>query len=477
MDIPCSFSEVSLAQPQHHHSIFHQDSNPTSSDLTATLSLLQDLTILAESTLTSVSDFLFSTPTPFSTSTTLGRCPFDCRHLMPPESLFRHSLTCSSAPGSPLLDLGFLDNLRYPKSLKTEDQLLKENPFVRPFPEAESDICFSLDDELGEIESNFFYKDCPGVVTTTPEPDATGRTFTLPTILFTECANFINDFDSGSGDLDQKAGLLPSDYWALRTEVQSWSNIPSSYSFTALLVAVDLHKADKLGMKRWVILNSPRFGISIDSAMRDHIFLLLKLCLKAVRREAICSLKLVLEVNGFLDSRVVRHECPCLVSSITWLAFQISVLYSEENGKLFVLGMLKESFQLVGRHLTVFMREKGNANCDAKVISSNSECSGGEYKLGLHKSIETMEVKSNKPSESSGRSKIFVSQVASAIASLHERFLLEKRVQALRFSQRLPRFQLYLLLSSSQYLKAVLFISVHLILFCLKMLVYHSLDR
>ncbi|KAK8970072.1 hypothetical protein KSP40_PGU019303 [Platanthera guangdongensis] len=37
------------------------------------------------------------------------------------ESLFHHSLTCSSTHGSPLLDLGFLDNLRYPKSLKTED--------------------------------------------------------------------------------------------------------------------------------------------------------------------------------------------------------------------------------------------------------------------------------------------------------------------------------------------------------------------
>ncbi|KAK8938747.1 hypothetical protein KSP39_PZI011660 [Platanthera zijinensis] len=146
------------------------------------------------------------------------------------------------------------------------------------------------------------------------------------TILFTECANFINDYDSGSVDLDQKACILPTDYWALRTEVQSWSNIPSLYSFIALLIAVDLHKADQLGIKRWVIFNSPRLGILIDLVLRDHIFLLLKLYLKAVRREATCSFNLVLEVNGFFDSTIVRNECPCLVSSITWLAFQISIL-------------------------------------------------------------------------------------------------------------------------------------------------------
>lgn len=359
---------------------------------------------------------------------------------MPPESLFRHSLTCSSAPGSPLLDLGFLDNLQYPKSLKSGDQLLKENLFVRPLPESEADICFSLEDELGEMYSNFFYKDCPGVVTT-PVPDAASRTFTLPAILSTECANFINDRCEGGGDLVQKVVILPSDFWSLRSEVEAWSNFPATYSFTALLVAVDLHWADERSLKRWVILNSPKFGILIDAAMRDHVFLLLKLCLKAVRTEAICSLKLVLEKKGFMDPRVVKCECPRLVSSLIWLASQISVLYGEVNGKFFVMGMLKESFLFAGRCLMLYRREEKNAIIDKKVIASGSESSGRECKFELSKSAENLEAKVRKPSEISSCDKVFVSQVASAIAAFHERYLLEQRVKALRFTQPLARFQ------------------------------------
>ncbi|XP_020572265.1 U11/U12 small nuclear ribonucleoprotein 48 kDa protein [Phalaenopsis equestris] len=415
MDPSCSSSLPSTTQPLPYHTVLHPEPNHTSADLPSTIALIQNLTTLAESTIDSIYEFLSSTPSSSSAASYVGRCPFDSRHLLPPESLFRHSLTCSSAPGSRLLDLGFLDNLHYPKSLRSEDQLLKENIFVRPLPEAEADICFSLEGELGEIYSNFFYKDCPGVVTS-PEPSATCRTFTLPAILSSECANFINERCEGGGDLEHKVGILPSDLLALRSEVEAWSNFPAAYSHRVLLVAVHMHRADEFSLKRWIIMNSPKFGILIDAAMRDHAFLLLKLCLKVVRTEAVCSLKLFLEKKGFLDPKVVRFECPQLVSSLTWLASQISVLYGEVHGKFFVMGMLKESFLFAGRCLMLFRRE------DKNIITGN------------------MEVEVHKLSEISSCDKVFVSQVASAIAALHERSLLEQRLNALRFAVPLPRF-------------------------------------
>ncbi|KAK8970074.1 hypothetical protein KSP40_PGU019304 [Platanthera guangdongensis] len=52
----------------------------------------------------------------------------------------------------------------------------------------------------------------------------------LLTILFMECSDFINDCELGSEDLDQKACILQSDYWALRTEVQLWTRRRSNAS-------------------------------------------------------------------------------------------------------------------------------------------------------------------------------------------------------------------------------------------------------
>lgn len=276
---------------------------------------------------------------------------------------------------------------------------------------------------------------------TTPELDATSRTFTLPAILSTECANFINDRCEGGGDLVRNVGILPSDFWSLRCEVESWSDFPATYSFTTLLVAVHLHNADELSSKRWVILNSPKFGILIDAAMRDHVFLLLKLCLKAVRTEAVRSLKLLLERRGFLDPRVVRCECPRLVSSLTWLATQISVLYGEVNGKFFVMEMLKESFLSAGRCSMLYRWEEKNAISDKNAFASGSERSGRECKLELCKPAQNLKVKVHKSSEISNCNKVFVSQVASAIAAFHERYLLEQRIKAIRFTQPLARFQ------------------------------------
>lgn len=61
---------------------------------------------------------------------------------------------------------------------------------------------------------------------------------------------------------------------------------------------------------------------------------------------------------------------------------------------------------------------------------------------------EVKPVEDEKSSEDVGRGEVFVSQVAAAIAALHERSLFEERIRALRFSPPLSKSQLYALLPS-----------------------------
>ncbi|XP_038989830.1 U11/U12 small nuclear ribonucleoprotein 48 kDa protein [Phoenix dactylifera] len=398
--------------------------DPSGADLPTTISLLKDLAALAETTLKSVSDFLSSSSVaPSSSSASFCRCLYDPRHRMPPESLFRHSFLCSSAPGGPLLDLAFLDTLRYPSSFKSEAQLQKENRFILPLRGADADLCFSLDGELGDLGSNFFYKDCPGVVTT-PEPDASGRTFTLPGFLSIECANFASDSDEKGGFLmEGGVRILPSEFWALRCEVESWRDYPLSYSYAVLRVASSLNQVKEDVLKRWIISNSPQFGILIDAPMRDHIYLLFKLCLKAIGREALASLKLLLSKDGLLDAKPPSFECPRLLGSLTWLLSQLSVLYGETNGKFFTIGMLKESLIQAGSSLLLVRLGEKKAEEDGCWNAIGFGVSSKGCKYGESNSI-------------------FVSQVAAAVAALHERSLLEGRINALRFPQPLSKSQL-----------------------------------
>ncbi|CAL9085148.1 unnamed protein product [Musa acuminata var. zebrina] len=416
---------------------------PRAADLPTVISLLTDLATLAESTLKSVSDFLSLPP---SSAAAAGdgfcRCPYDRNHRMPPESLFRHFLLCASAPGTPLLDLGFLDALRYPGSLKSEAELRTENSFVQSLPAPDADLCFSLDSQLGDLGSGFFYKDCPAVVTT-PESDV-ATTFTLPGILSAECANFASDRDGESWVLGEgKIRILPSEYWALRCEVEAWNDFPVSYSYTVLRVMSSLNLVEERGLlKRWVISNSPQFGIVIDVAMREHIYLLLKLCLKVIGREACSSLKLFLDNERLCDPKSLNFECPRLVRSFRWLASQMSILYGEMNSKLFATGMLKESLVQTGSSLMLTSLRRENMENDGSIVINDAcvddtRCGSDEYK-----SYEDMKLEN--PSKDASRGQVFVSQVAAAVAALHEKSLLEKRIKALRFSQPHSKSQLIL---------------------------------
>ncbi|XP_072979615.1 U11/U12 small nuclear ribonucleoprotein 48 kDa protein isoform X1 [Typha angustifolia] len=406
---------------------------PSATDLPTAISLLKDLISVAETALKSTADFLS-----LSSDSTAGfcTCPYDSRHRMPPESLFRHSLLCPSAPGAARLDLGLLETLRYPTSLKPESEIRKETQIFLPPADLDADLCFSLDDaELGDLGSNFFYKDCPGVVTT-PEPDISSRTFTLPGFLSIECGNFIPDHGGGDGDLG--GGLiriLPSEFWALRCEVEAWRDFPVSYSYVVLQVALSLNRVEEGDLKKWVLMNSPKNGILIDVAMRDHIYLLLKLCLKAIAREACVFLKLTLNKDGLFDSKFLRFECPRLVGSLSWFASQLSVLYGEANGKLFALGMLKESIVQAGsRLLLINYGEDGCMPRDGNKVTGE-DCDFRDFK-------QIGDVEHAKPSKKVSRRQVLVSQVAAAVAALHERSLLEEKIKALRFAQPLSKAQL-----------------------------------
>ncbi|OEL16754.1 hypothetical protein BAE44_0022226 [Dichanthelium oligosanthes] len=275
------------------------------------------------------------------------------------------------------------------------------------------------------------YSDCPAVVRTTPTPIPTVST--LPTFIAAECA----DFSSSSTDQSPShpPRVLPSELSLLRRELDSWGAgghyLPGSYSYAVTRVAA----AFRLGvaprweaeMRRWVLGNSPRYGVKIDVAEADHIWVLLWLCLKGAAAEAGCSLEGMQngDVNegiGF-DPRAMRFECPRLVEGVSWLGAQLGALYGESNGRLFALAAVKVAVLQM-------------AYCLA--VGVGDGVAGGEGEVGAGGGA------GEKESDAGDlvASPVFLSQVAAAIVALYERFSLEKS-KALQ-AQRLSKYQLLL---------------------------------
>ncbi|XP_043697074.1 U11/U12 small nuclear ribonucleoprotein 48 kDa protein isoform X2 [Telopea speciosissima] len=418
----------------------------SNSDLQTTISILKNFIDLAQTNLKSVSDLLYSGK-PTVSDHDFSTCPFDSRHRMPPEFLFRHYLQCPSSPG--VIDLGLLEPLRYPNSLKSEEELWRENRFVRPLQDADSDLFFSLD-EYEDVGSNFYYRDCPGVVSSS-EQDASKKTFILPCVLSIECANFISKGDKKIGDMGRgDLRILPSELWALRSEVDLWSDIPSSYSYTVCRVAMCLQMIREADILKWVISNSPFYGVVIDVSIRDHIFLLLKLCLKAISRDAFHSSELVSSTdssqgNWDLNPKSFSFKCSVLVEVMMWLSSQLSVLYGEANGKLFSVNMLKHCllnaasrsllFPLTPKQTVAIGSGEGSRTLDASVSDMGGQIFDPEV---------TVDVKDKESSRDDNATTglVFISQVAAAIAALHERSLLEEKIKGLRFAGSLPKYQL-----------------------------------
>ncbi|XP_047325848.1 U11/U12 small nuclear ribonucleoprotein 48 kDa protein [Impatiens glandulifera] len=410
--------------PQYYHHHHHHASTfisstappPPPPDLTSSLASLKEVIRLAESTVDSISSFL-GTANVATADDNLSTCPFNPHHLVPPESLFRHSLQCPSS--SAVLDLELLGSFRYHETLQSSDELTKQRSFVQELPPSNADLCFSFDD-YGNF-SNFFYRDCPGVVSSIHD-GSSDRTFTLPRVLSAECANFF-----GSEEMDARSlfggdcfSLLPSELCLIRRETENWNNYPSFYSYSMLRVLLCSGMANEQKFSRWVIMNSPRYGVVIDAPMRDHVVLLFKLCLKAIVREADGSAALLFDSEQkHLHTATMSFKCPILAGVMTWLGYQLSVLYGEINGKLYSANMLKQWVLDISLGLLVF---------PALQRLKSSQMDKSEKR-----SLEILEDKIDNVSILNKES-IFVSQIAAAIAALFELSLFDKKVKALRTS-------------------------------------------
>ncbi|KAG9447922.1 hypothetical protein H6P81_014050 [Aristolochia fimbriata] len=399
---------------------------PAAQDLPTAASVIKEAVDRAESTISLVYELLQSRGVPFFNEDFCS-CPFDSRHRMPPESLFRHSLVCSSSPG--VIDVSILDSLRYPRSLN----LPPKTHIFKALDDTNTELCFSLD-EFGDFDSNFFYKDCPGVVGSTDKD----KTFTLPAVLAVECGNFMPVPEGGLEDLL----ILPSELWALEKETESWNDCPSAYSYTLLRIISCLEAVDDSTIKQWLIFNSPRRGIVLDVAMGDHIFTLLNVCLKAIKREACKSLKLISGNDEFSNKETVPFRCPILFEVLTWLASQLSVLYGETSGKLLVIDMFRQCLksaasnslfpfgQKMPKTDDAFGNEENSGSCKVVVNEASIRENHGKFVCG-QENLMKCHIK-----------QIFMSQVAGAIAALLERANLEMEIRELRFGRPLSTAQL-----------------------------------
>ncbi|XP_068645143.1 U11/U12 small nuclear ribonucleoprotein 48 kDa protein [Aristolochia californica] len=400
---------------------------PPPQDLPTAISVISEAVDRAECTINRVYELLQSSGAPFFNQDFCS-CPFDSRHRMPPQSLFRHSLVCSSSPA--VIDLTILDSLRYPSSLKLPPQ----THVFKPLEASNTELCFSLD-EFGDFGSNFFYKDCPGVVGSTDQD----KTFTLPGVLAVECGNFITAPEGGIEDLL----ILPSELWALRKEIESWNDYPAAYSYTLLRIVSCVAVVDESGIiKQWLIFNSPRRGIVLDIFMRDHIFMLLNVCLKAIQREACRSLELTSRNDGFSNPDSVTFRCPILIEVLTWLTSQLSVLYGETSGKIFVIDMFRQCLVSAASSSLVPVGQKTPKTFD--VLSNDVSCGSCNLEVsegGIQEKLGNPLC--GKENLSWGLNKqIYISQVAGAIAALYERAKLEVKIRELRFGRPLSKAQL-----------------------------------
>uniref|UniRef100_M8CBA3 CHHC U11-48K-type domain-containing protein n=1 Tax=Aegilops tauschii TaxID=37682 RepID=M8CBA3_AEGTA len=269
------------------------------------------------------------------------------------------------------------------------------------------------------------YHDCPAVVRTTSQPPASSS---LPAFLAAECADFASS--TAAPTLSSPPRILPSELCLLRREVDSWGchHPPGAYSYAAARVVEALRLGAlqwEVELRRWLLASSPKYGIVIDAASRDHVFVLVRLCMKAAAAEAGCSLERLPKGEGEefrLDPRPVRFECPRLVDGVSWLASQLEVLYGKGNGWFFAITAVKEAILRLGSCLAVGVGDG---------------VAGGASEKGCEL-------------RDTGTCPIFVSQVAAAIAALHDRLSLDKKIRALQ-APRPSKYQL--LLEYSQILK------------------------
>ncbi|KAH9608885.1 hypothetical protein KSS87_000036 [Heliosperma pusillum] len=393
-------------------------------DLPNSITSLKTLIQSSNSTLQSLTSLIPSLTTP---SKSLIQCPSNPNHYLPSTALFLHSLSCPSP-----LEIGpLVETLQYPKTLKNDHHLIHGNKFFQTLDDPTSELCFSIDDYV-DFDTNFFYQDCPAVVSSSSSSDFSNRMFTLPGVLSVECANFVSFSDKGSSSVvfgRNSVKILPSEVWFLEREIEQWCDYPNGYSSSVVRAMLCVEFVKDCDLSMWVIENSPRFGVVIDASMRDHLCVLFRLCLKAMVREAKCSY----DDGRNINPRFSSFKCPVLVEALRWLTSQLSILYGEMNSRSLVIALL--------RHLL----SKVASEASLLPLDRKLEAYGNDKTTVIPKAQTSGEVTENEENDTTYGTifsrPIFVYQIAAAIAALHERSLLEGRIRALRQSTHLTPYQ------------------------------------
>ncbi|XP_011077074.1 U11/U12 small nuclear ribonucleoprotein 48 kDa protein [Sesamum indicum] len=407
---------------------------PPSPSLSAALSNLTPLLHLANTTLQS----LPTATATVSASPTLLPCPFNPNHRLPPSSLFSHYLNCPSP-------VSLSHTFHYPLTLHS---CATTPSAAASFPTTSSDLCVSLESYIGynSPPNNFFYQNCPGPVTPSVQPPPL---LNLPRELYIECADYNQDssHQKAVGFSVDFVRFLPSEIWAIRSEIEAWGgSIPSLYSSRILRAIMRLKDFKLFHLYEWIVANSPRYGVIIDFAMRDHVVLLVRLCLKLIVREAFglagvtfIDKELKLEGNELSGLSNRNFECPTLVKMVMWLASQFRILYGEVNGNFFAVDVLKECISESALCASLFRLERKDAE------SSDFQKVDGEVEEPVQ-SITLIDGTRRDEGENIkgvtvGNSTVLISQVAAAVAALHERSLIEEKIKALRNSRPLSAYQ------------------------------------
>ncbi|XP_007030254.2 PREDICTED: U11/U12 small nuclear ribonucleoprotein 48 kDa protein [Theobroma cacao] len=403
------------------------------SSLSTTLSSLTALLSLSHQTLNSHSTLTKSL------NPNLIPCPFNPNHLLAPESLFSHSLRCPFPQNLDLYPPNYRNTLIPPSNLHAQDTHFQGIQC--------SELCLSLDEYFADFGSNFFCKDCPAAVNLF-DIDNSKKTFTLPGFLSVECVNF-EGFNEREGVVSEEKGLrvLASGLWEIRREVERWGDYPGSYSFNVICAILGSKMVKGSNLRKWIVANSPRYGVMIDGCMGDHIVVLVRLCLKAVVREAVGLMEVEMgygeakEKEWDVNLLTRMFECPILLQVLVWLGSQLSVLYGDVNGKFFAINMIKQCVLEGASLLLLFPLEEKVTDSHNLGQESQSLDANGVKEIKLEETIE----QSNEPvetvNETIGVGVIFVSQVAAAVAALHERCFLEEKIKHLRGLQQLSRYQ------------------------------------
>ncbi|KAL0302971.1 UNVERIFIED_CONTAM: U11/U12 small nuclear ribonucleoprotein [Sesamum radiatum] len=405
---------------------------PPSPSLSAALSNLSPLLHLANTTIQSL-------PTATaSASPTLLQCPFNPNHRLPPSSLFSHYLNCPSP-------VSLSHTFHYPLTLHS---CATTPSAAASLPTTSSELCVSLESYIGynSPANNFFYQNCPGPVAPSVQRPPL---LNLPRDLYIECADFnqVSSHQKAVGFSVDFIRFLPSEIWAIRSEIEAWGgSIPSLYSSRILRAILRLKDFKLLHLYEWIVANSPRYGVIIDFAMRDHVVLLVRLCLKLIVREAFglagvtfSDEELKLEGNALSGLSNRNFECPTLVKVVMWLASQFRILYGEVNGKFFAVDVLKECITESALHASLFPLERKDAESN-DFQKVDGEVEEPVQSIALIDGISRDE-EENIKDVTVGNSTILISQVAAAVAALHERSLIEEKIKALRNSRPLSAYQ------------------------------------